>query len=175
MARTARSGAGTDPAHRSRSNRGAARTRGPVALDAVAAPFVQALQPWSVPPSRSVDALRVVYAIWRKPWMSVNADTFVHDVLQRCDVVNVCADAPARYPELVPEELAGVDAVLLPSEPWEFDESQRAELAARRTFGNAQLVLCDGRDFCWHGTRMVGGLQRASLQLRALDARRRGG
>lgn len=112
---------------------------------------------------------RVYYAIWRKPWMSVSADTFVHDVLAQAGARNVCADEPARYPEVSPAVAVAraVDRVLLASEPWAFDEAQRAELAQRGEFGDARLVLCDGRDFCWHGVHMAIGLPRAFALLSA--------
>lgn len=108
--------------------------------------------------------LRVLYVIWRKPWMSVNCDTFVHDVLRVAGGVNVCEARPARYPEFDPAAASELrpDVVLLPDEPWEFDERQRDELERSRVFGDARLVLCDGRDFCWHGIRMADGLGRAS-------------
>lgn len=110
---------------------------------------------------------RVYYAIWRKPWMSVNRDTFVHDVLACLGLENVCADEAARYPEVSPDVAVerGTDCVLLASEPWAFDEGQRQELAASRAFGPARLVLCDGRDFCWHGVHMASGLPRAAALL----------
>ena len=108
--------------------------------------------------------VRVYYAIWRMPWMTVNRDTFVHGVLALCGARCVAADDPERYPKLEPREamVRDVDLVLLASEPWAFDELQRDELAASREFGDARIALCDGRDFCWHGVRMAGGLGRAS-------------
>lgn len=117
-----------------------------------------------VPARAAGQESRVYYAIWRQPWMSVNRDTFVHDVLRQLGLVNVCADDVARYPAVAPEVAIarGVDMVLLASEPWAFDERQRCELATQRTFGEARLVLCDGRDFCWHGVRMANGLARAA-------------
>lgn len=110
---------------------------------------------------------RVYYAIWRKPWMTVGGDTFVHDVLRCCGATNVAADAEARYPEMAPDAAVArsVDVVLLASEPWAFDDAQRRELAASATFGRARLVLCDGRDFSWHGTHMAVGLLRAQRLL----------
>lgn len=112
---------------------------------------------------------RVYYAIWRKPWMTVNGDTFVHDVLARLGVDNVAATATERYPVWEPDAAvaAGVDLVLLASEPWEFDAAQQVELAAASTFGRARLLLCDGRDFCWHGVHMATGLPRAIALLHA--------
>ena len=108
--------------------------------------------------------LRVFYAIWRKPWMSVGADTFVHDVLRFVGAINVCADLPARYPEVAAEFVREMrpDIVLLPSEPWEFDAAQRQALEREGLFGTARILLCDGRDFCWHGVRMAEGLGHAS-------------
>lgn len=117
--------------------------------------------------------LRVYYAIWQQPWMSVNRDTFIHDVLQRLGLHNVCADATDRYPECEPTAAvaAGVDLVLLASEPWQFDAAQRDAIAARGSFGRARLSLCDGRDFCWHGVRMADGFGRAVELLRTLRDR----
>jgi iron complex transport system substrate-binding protein len=137
---------------------------------AAAAPIVASVRAWTAAMALgTAPGPRVLYVIWRKPWMSVNGDTFVHDVLARCGATNVCAAAERRYPEVDPAVLAAgeLDLVLLASEPWEFDASQRDELATARTFGAARLMLCDGRDFCWHGTRMARGLSRARAALAA--------
>jgi ABC-type Fe3+-hydroxamate transport system substrate-binding protein len=114
--------------------------------------------------------LRVYYAIWRKPWMTVGRDTFVHDVLHLAGARHVAVGDAARYPQLDPATAAerGIDVVLLASEPWAFDERQRRELEAQRTFGDARLVRCDGRDFCWHGTHMAVGLPRVAALLASL-------
>ena len=119
-------------------------------------------------PAPALRPLRAYYAIWRKPWMTVNGDTYVHDVLARAGFANVAADAAARYPEMAPEEAVGrgVEVVLLASEPWVFDEAQCAELAAARTFADARVVRCDGRDFSWHGVHAAAGLA-AARSLRA--------
>jgi len=109
----------------------------------------------------------VYYAIWRLPWMTVNRETFIHGVLDLCGATCVAAEDPDRYPKLEPDEAVarGVELVLLASEPWAFDDEQRAEIAAAKVFGDAAVVLCDGRDFCWHGVRMADGLGRAMAAL----------
>lgn len=106
--------------------------------------------------------LRVFYPIWRKPWMSIGSDTFVHDVLLRAGAHNVCADLAARYPQVTPEWVCDqeVEAVLLPSEPWEFGQAELEQLRAENTFGAPVMELCDGRDYCWHGVRMADGFGR---------------
>jgi ABC-type Fe3+-hydroxamate transport system substrate-binding protein len=119
-------------------------------------------------PAQALPPLRAYYAIWRKPWMTVNGDTYVHDVMARAGFANVAADAAARYPEMAPEEAVGrgVEVVLLASEPWTFDDAQREELANARAFGDARVVRCDGRDFSWHGVHVAAGLA-AARRLRA--------
>ena len=114
--------------------------------------------------------LRVFYAIWARPWMGTGCDTFVHDVLTTFGVENAAAGSAARYPEVDPAALvaAGLDVVLLASEPWSFDVDQQAALAVRGPFGGARLVLCDGRDFCWHGVHMAVGLPRVAALLASL-------
>ena len=108
--------------------------------------------------------LRVFFPIWKKPWMSVNATTFVHDVLRCAGAANVCAGLPVRYPEVTPEWVRSQqpESVLLPSEPWEFTIAERDELAGEQVFGAVPVELCDGRDFCWHGARLAAGLDRAA-------------
>lgn len=112
--------------------------------------------------------LQVYYAIWRMPWMTINRDTFIHDVLRLCGATSVAADDPARYPNMEPIDaiVRGVELVLLASEPWEFDEDQRQQIVEAKLFGDAQVALCDGRDFCWHGVRMADGLGRALAAIR---------
>ncbi|MFT4515061.1 MAG: ABC-type Fe3+-hydroxamate transport system substrate-binding protein [Planctomycetota bacterium] len=112
--------------------------------------------------------LQVYYAIWRMPWMTINSDTFIHDVLQLCGATCVAAEDQARYPHMEPIDavVRGVELVLLASEPWEFDESQRQQIAGAKLFGDARVALCDGRDFCWHGVRMADGLGRALAAIR---------
>ncbi|MGE3172121.1 MAG: helical backbone metal receptor [Planctomycetota bacterium] len=114
--------------------------------------------------------VRVFFAIWAKPWMSVNRTTYIHDVLRLSGAVNVCADDERRYPEVAASRVVarGLDAVLLPSEPWEFDARQRQDLVAAGTFGAAALQLCCGRDFCWHGVRAADGTGRARALVQGL-------
>lgn len=108
--------------------------------------------------------VRVFYPIWQQPWIGVNRDTYVHDLLARAGAENVCADREARYPVVAPDELAGLqpDLVLLPSEPFAFTEAHREQLLRDRVFGpEVQVLMVDGRDFCWHGSRTGRGLGRA--------------
>jgi len=97
---------------------------------------------------------RVAYLIWRKPWMSVGGDTFVHDVLTRMGWQNVFGDEH-RYPSFTEAELAArkPELVLLSSEPFPFAEKHIAELQA--IVPNADIRLADGEMFSWYGSRML--------------------
>src|SRR5690606_4537633 len=60
------------------------------------------------------------YLIWRKPYMSVNKNTFIHHMLSNCGFQNVFADFQKDYPEVMAEEihLAQPDVIFLSSEPY---------------------------------------------------------
>jgi len=99
---------------------------------------------------------RVVYLIWRRPWMGVGAGTFIDDLLRRCGFVNVLAEKGLdRYPELADEALrdAAPDLVLLSSEPFPFAEKHVQEIAELLPAAKIQLV--DGEAFSWFGSRLA--------------------
>jgi ABC-type Fe3+-hydroxamate transport system substrate-binding protein len=124
--------------------------------------------------AHSLRRLRAFYPIWRKPWMTVNQDTYVHDVLRCAGADNVAAGHDERYP--VVDEVAfadlGVDVVLLPSEPYLFGPTHRQEILAGGWFGaRTPVLLVDGRDFCWHGSHTPVGMSRVFDLLMPLRAR----
>ena len=44
---------------------------------------------------------KVFCPIWKDPWMSINSDTFIHDVLKSAGLDNITADyAVTRYPKI---------------------------------------------------------------------------
>lgn len=98
---------------------------------------------------------RVAYMIWRKPYMSVNRDTFIHDMLERNGMMNVFAERDKRYPEISEEDLlaAEPELVLLSSEPYPFQEKHFEEI--EKLLPNASVVLADGEMFSWYGSRMM--------------------
>lgn len=101
--------------------------------------------------------LKTLYLIWRQPWMSVNSDTFIHDVLQLHGMENVCAIASDRYPTITIETIESLnpDVIILPDEPFRFREKHLRDFehlpvtAVQRQ----QIFLVDGTYFCWYGTR----------------------
>jgi ABC-type Fe3+-hydroxamate transport system substrate-binding protein len=106
----------------------------------------------------------VFYPIWRQPWMTIGADTYIHDLLAVCGAANVFADAPARYPTITLEEMAArrPEVILLPDEPFRF---RRAHLVDFAPFTDVPAVrdgrihLVDGKPFSWHGPRVGEALR----------------
>jgi len=108
---------------------------------------------------------RVFCPIWRKPYMTINADTYMHDMLATCGGENVFAGLPRRYPEvtLADVALARPEVILLPDEPYRFrrahipDFSVHPEIPALR---DGRVHLVDGKLLSWYGPRIEQALAR---------------
>ena len=99
---------------------------------------------------------RVLYAIWRDPWMFAGTDTFIGDVLQRLGAVNALDETKTRYPALSVEAIIALkpDMMLLSSEPFPFKKKHLEELQQLGIQTNAKIV--DGTFFSWYGSRLLG-------------------
>lgn len=106
----------------------------------------------------------VFYAIWREPYMTINRDTYVHDVLAVGGGRNVFADHPDRYPRITLDEMAArrPEVIVLPDEPFRF---RRAHLRDFERYHDVPAVkagrihLVDGKPFCWYGPRLAEALR----------------
>jgi ABC-type Fe3+-hydroxamate transport system substrate-binding protein len=106
----------------------------------------------------------VFYPIWRGPYMTINRDTYIHDMLLTCGARNVFADAPERYPVVTLEEVATrrPEVILLPDEPFRFRRAHLADFAELRVVPavrDGRIHLVDGKPFSWHGPRIVEALR----------------
>lgn len=94
------------------------------------------------------------YLIWKKPWMTVGADTFIHSMMNEAGLTNVFGNQN-RYPEIESMEVVkqiGPDYLLLSSEPYPFSEKNREEL--QRELPKTKVILVDGTFFSWYGSRL---------------------
>ena len=107
------------------------------------------------------------YLIWRKPWMSLNADTFPSNLLSMAGGLNAFAAHPERFPEITVEELAAAapDRVLLSTEPFPFAEKHIAELSAATGIEAGRFAIVDGEYLSWHGSRTPAGIDYAESVL----------
>ncbi|MFV0309689.1 MAG: helical backbone metal receptor [Desertimonas sp.] len=112
-----------------------------------------------MPTLTSPPAKRLAFVpIWRRPWMSISADTYGGSLLRLLGVELVTADAADRYPHVTLESAGVPDLVLVPSEPYRFEERHLAELRAQ--FPDARVTRIDGQDLFWWGIRTPGTLRR---------------
>jgi len=98
----------------------------------------------------------VAYFIWRKPWMVVGRDTYIHEFMKSCGFKNAFGDRK-RYPSITLDSLPEreIDFVFLSSEPYPFKEKHLNEI--REFLPKAHLQLVDGEMFSWYGSRMKRG------------------
>lgn len=114
-----------------------------------------AAQPW---PAR-----RVLYLIWRDPWMTVARDTYIARMLaqvgwQSWPPLEGGPQGAARYPQLRGDEpwLGDIEELLLSSEPYRFGPEHLDQ--AQALCPRARVRLVDGELLSWYGPRAARGL-----------------
>ena len=109
---------------------------------------------------------KVLYLIWRKPWMAAGRQTFIHYILEWTGLRNVL-QLP-RYPELKNKTLQP-DYVFLSSEPYPFSKKHLPEI--KTLWPEAKILLVDGTYFSWYGSRLSRAV--AYLKQLPLETRKR--
>ena len=105
---------------------------------------------------------RVAALVWRDPLMVVGGDTFASDLMRCAGGENAFAEVSGRYPRVERGELerAGPQVLLLPTEPYRFEERDRLELlgldcpAAK----SGRVHVIEGELLTWYGPRMARAL-----------------
>ncbi len=95
--------------------------------------------------------------IWRKPYMTINADTYVNSACELFGFRNLFALHAERYPPLTSEEIERIDpeVILFPDEPYPFRPKHldlfQQEFPGIRAVRNREMFLFDGSYVAWHG------------------------
>jgi ABC-type Fe3+-hydroxamate transport system substrate-binding protein len=105
---------------------------------------------------------RAAALVWRDPLMVVGGDTFASDLVRCAGAENPFAGTAGRYPRVTRAELeaAAPDVLLLPTEPYRFEERDRLEFlgldcpAAR----SGRVHVVEGELLTWYGPRMARAL-----------------
>lgn len=107
---------------------------------------------------RSQTPVSTAYLIWKDPWMTVGAETYIHDVLKNYDLQNVFG-RHERYPKISLEQLSSKrpELILLSSEPYPFKEKHLDEI--REVCPNSKIKLVNGEWFSWYGSRMISSFE----------------
>jgi ABC-type Fe3+-hydroxamate transport system substrate-binding protein len=132
--------------------------------------------------------VRVFCPIWKDPYMTINADTYVHDMLWVCGGDNVFArrqrrfplaaelgqhperesdrdaERDRRYPRITLDEMAALqpEVILLPDEPYVFTTADLTDFTPYPTVPAVQhgrLHLIDGKLVSWYGPRIGHSLR----------------
>jgi len=113
------------------------------------------------------DPLQTAYFIWRKPWMTVGHDTYIHDVMQHWNLTNITSNRP-RYPTVDLKELAdkNPELILLSSEPFPFKEDHIDEIESY--FPDIRILLVNGQWFSWYGSHMVESFEKLNVWRKAI-------
>jgi len=101
---------------------------------------------------------RVLYLIWRKPWMTVARDTYIAATLRSAGFDTVPERCEQRYPALSDDDAVWRKAqrILLSSEPYAFRARDVEELQSRV---GRPVMLIDGEWTSWYGVRAIDGLR----------------
>jgi ABC-type Fe3+-hydroxamate transport system substrate-binding protein len=118
---------------------------------------------------------RVLYLIWKSPWMTVSRDTYISRTLAAVGWDTLEIESKDRYPkiELTPGLLSRVDRVLLSSEPYAFRERHLDEIRQLLTATDTDFVptpieetdssvtvsLINGEMTSWYGSRAIEGMK----------------
>ncbi|RPI86776.1 MAG: hypothetical protein EHM41_07335 [Chloroflexi bacterium] len=148
---------------------------------------------WAERALETINPMRTFCPIWQdiagdgtRWWMVFNRSTYAHDVLRLAGGLNIFAgrerrypldadlgriepqslgDRDVRYPRITLEEIFQLEpeVILLPSEPFPYDESHleilREQFAGTPAVEKDQVYRIDGSLITWHGTRLAKALR----------------
>lgn len=110
---------------------------------------------------------KVLYFIWRKPYMVVGRDTYINSILEilgfrncvlELNLSNGPSNKSLRYQTISEGELKTMtpDFVFLSTEPYPFHEKHFPEFMDM--FPNSQIIKVRGDIFSWYGSRFYKSL-----------------
>ena len=96
--------------------------------------------------------------------MTINRDTYIHDMLAVSGGANVFRDEATRYPQITLEQVAATEAevILLPDEPYRFRRVHEADFAPfpdLPAVRDGRIHLVDGKLLSWYGPRIAQALE----------------
>lgn len=95
---------------------------------------------------------RVLYIIWKKPYMAAGRGTFIDFLLRENNYSNIFSVNAGRYPEVKQEDFLKADIILLSTEPYPFKNVDVVEMTKKL---NREVKLVDGEFFSWYGSRLM--------------------
>jgi ABC-type Fe3+-hydroxamate transport system substrate-binding protein len=103
----------------------------------------------------SKPAKTVVYLVWKEPFITINGNTFINDMLRKAGFINVFNQKEESYPKITIEEIyaKNPDYIFLASEPYPFTNKHEEEY--RKLFPESKILNVDGEIFAWYGSHLI--------------------
>lgn len=100
---------------------------------------------------------KVLYLIWKDPYMAAGTDTYISKMMEYCGLENclqILLEKGFRYPKLEVEEIIALqpDLILFSSEPYPFKENQIRALESETEIPGKYV---NGELFSWYGSRIL--------------------
>lgn len=123
--------------------------------------------------SRALDERRVLFLIWKDPWMTVSRETYISRMFALAKLRTIDGGGDARYPEVALTEdlLSTVDLVLFSSEPFVFKQHHLDAFGVEFPRHGAKAAMIDGEMVSWYGSRAIAGLRYLGEFVRLTGAR----
>jgi ABC-type Fe3+-hydroxamate transport system substrate-binding protein len=113
---------------------------------------------------------RVLYLIWKGPWMTIARDTYIARVLGSVGWEQIEVASSERYPTVELESLLDrVDRILLSSEPYAFTRRDLRSVesivdSVTRHPSRVTVSLIDAQMTSWYGSRAIEGMRYLAAQ-----------
>ena len=95
--------------------------------------------------------IKVVYFIWKDPYMVAGGNTFITNMLHKCGLINIF-NKTVSYPKINLDQITDAELILLSSEPYPFNQNDLGFF--RKKFPDLPVLLVDGTMFSWYGSRL---------------------
>ncbi len=105
---------------------------------------------------RNLRTRKVLYLIWKDPYMAAGKNTFIDALLQINNFKNVIDSEASRYPEIGNKEFDNTDLIFLSTEPYPFKKKDVSKLNDEF---EAEIKLVDGEFFSWYGSRLIKSIK----------------
>ncbi len=104
---------------------------------------------------------KVLYFIWKDPWMTIAPDTYISQSLSVANLTTCPDQTDKRYPEidLTSGILDEADAILFSSEPYLFKPDHLKAFAEEYKIPTEKLHIIDGEMTSWYGSRAIDGMR----------------
>lgn len=135
----------------------------PQAAEVLAVRFEEALA--GIAAARATAETRVLYLIWKAPWMTVGTDTYISRCLDLIGWRTWASQTGGRYPEIALTDslLSDVDRVLFSSEPFPFKDAHLDAFREEFPAHAEKARMVDGEMLSWYGARAIEGLSYLSM------------